>query len=105
MPVTGYGLVFKYDDEVWLSRYDASGITQNANPISDDKGIYDSLNDDQFALVEWSENDDGLVWLHDLGSLTINEAIATIVETGDLGMVGGAIYEKVVKTGEYRNPS
>lgn len=84
-----YGLVYKINGECFLSKYDENGILQDGDNISDNDSIYQSLEDNQISLVEWSEEND-IVNIMDLSTITLTnkddpDEMACVLELMDEG--------------------
>lgn len=65
-----YGLVFKYEDFLWLATYLDEGIA-TPDQISDDEQIYKDLGPSQVSVVEVESYQQDVIKLKDLFKITV----------------------------------
>jgi hypothetical protein len=97
-----YGLVFKTDNQCWLSEY-VDGTIKDASPLDDHNKIYEDLNPREMSLVEIFHEEDvnggERVSLQDLKTITITneefpeKTIADLLESGGLPEIARSVFE------------
>jgi len=92
-----------------LLEYDEHGTPgPYASPISDYKSIYADLRDDQCALVSIESKDGDMVFLSDLGYLSIDrndgekQSVMQIMARGEFIELAIGMYKNIVESGEYK---
>lgn len=98
-----YGLIFKIENQCWLTEY-FDGQIEDASPLSDDNEIYKELNPRELVLVEifHEKSTDGgeIVSIQDLRTITVRndnnpeKTVADLVLVGDLPELAKTIFEK-----------
>lgn len=97
-----YGLVFKVEDQCWLSEY-VNGTIEDASPLNDEKGAYTELNPREMVIVEIVHENDidsgELVSIMDMRTVTIRcdnnpkKTVTDLVASGSLPELAETIFE------------
>lgn len=97
-----YGLVFKFNDDCWISEY-IDGEIQEAYLLSDEEGVYDELNPREMAIVEIvhekSAENGEVVSLADVRTITVRcddepeNTVMDLIKAGALPELARAVFE------------
>lgn len=104
-----YGLVFHYEDKLWMVTYDESGnIKDDGVNISDTDSIYNELKPNELSFIS-AEIDGERFNLHDLKTITIEhgdnlpaeEIIPKLFKSGHFPKMAAEIYKDVLIGAEH----